>query len=176
MRSPANLACRRPGPDGSRYSSRLSASIPENTRIISYFAAAVSHSKKPDDRDSHKAVPIAVTPHRLIAAEVPLELSLYKSESNRWCILIESFIRQLQSAASICLNLDLSAANSCGCVNCQLSLSIAASIPNASALCAINHSLSDLILIPSASQNRKEKSKNNPLDKTQNESSNDSTD
>ena len=26
--------------------------------------------------DSHKAVPIAVTPHRLIAAEVPLELSL----------------------------------------------------------------------------------------------------
>ena len=30
--------------------------------------------EKPGERDSHKAVPIAVTPHRLIAAEVPLEL------------------------------------------------------------------------------------------------------
>ena len=34
--------------------------------------------KKPGERDSHKAVPIAATPHRLIAAEVPLELSLAK--------------------------------------------------------------------------------------------------
>ena len=34
--------------------------------------------RKPGERDSHKAVPIAVTPHRLIAAEVPLELSLAK--------------------------------------------------------------------------------------------------
>ena len=32
--------------------------------------------EKPGERDSHKAVPIAVTPRRLIAAEVPLELSL----------------------------------------------------------------------------------------------------
>ena len=31
--------------------------------------------EKPDERDSNKAVPIAVTPHRLIAAEVPFELS-----------------------------------------------------------------------------------------------------
>ena len=31
--------------------------------------------EQPGERDSHKAVPIAVTPHRLIAAEVPLELS-----------------------------------------------------------------------------------------------------
>ena len=37
--------------------------------------AAISHIEKPGERDSHKAVPIAVTPHRLIAAEVPLELS-----------------------------------------------------------------------------------------------------
>ena len=34
--------------------------------------------EKPGERDSHKAVPIAVTPHRLIAAEVPFELSLAK--------------------------------------------------------------------------------------------------
>ena len=31
--------------------------------------------EKPGERDSHKAVPIDATPHRLIAAEVPLELS-----------------------------------------------------------------------------------------------------
>ena len=31
--------------------------------------------EKPGERDSRKAVPIAVTPHRLIAAEVPFELS-----------------------------------------------------------------------------------------------------
>ena len=37
--------------------------------------------EKPGERDSHKAVPIAVTPHRLIAAEVPLELSLSKPSS-----------------------------------------------------------------------------------------------
>ena len=30
--------------------------------------------EKPGERDSHKAVPIAATPHRLIAAEMPLEL------------------------------------------------------------------------------------------------------
>ena len=40
--------------------------------------AVISHIEKPGERDSHKAVPIAVTPHRLIAAEVPLELSLSK--------------------------------------------------------------------------------------------------
>ena len=34
--------------------------------------------EKHGERDSHKAVPIAVTPHRLIAAEVPLELSFSK--------------------------------------------------------------------------------------------------
>ena len=75
MRNPANLACRRPGPDGSRYSSRLSASIPENVSSISYFTAALSHIEKPGERDSHKAVPIAVTPHRPIAAEVPFAIS-----------------------------------------------------------------------------------------------------
>ena len=37
--------------------------------------AAVSHIEKPGERDSHKAVPIAITPHRLIAAEVPFEMS-----------------------------------------------------------------------------------------------------
>ena len=31
--------------------------------------------EKPGERDSHKAVPIAVTPHRLIVAEVPFELA-----------------------------------------------------------------------------------------------------
>ena len=31
--------------------------------------------EKPGERDSHKAVPIAITPHRLIAAELPFELS-----------------------------------------------------------------------------------------------------
>ena len=36
---------------------------------------AVSHIEKPGERDSRKAVSIAVTPHRLIAAEVPFELS-----------------------------------------------------------------------------------------------------
>ena len=34
--------------------------------------------EKPGERDSHKAVPIAITPHRLIAAEVPLKLSPLK--------------------------------------------------------------------------------------------------
>ena len=37
--------------------------------------------EKPGERDSHKAVPITVTPHRLIAAEVPLELSPTNQES-----------------------------------------------------------------------------------------------
>ena len=45
---------------------------------IHLLDAALSHIEKSGERDSHKAVPIAVTPHRLIAAEVPLELSLYK--------------------------------------------------------------------------------------------------
>ena len=31
-----------------------------------------------NDRDSHKAAPIAITPHRLIGAEVPAELSFSK--------------------------------------------------------------------------------------------------
>ena len=38
--------------------------------------AAVSHIENPGECDSHKAVPIAVTPHRLIAAEISFELPL----------------------------------------------------------------------------------------------------
>ena len=44
MRSPANLACRRPGPDGSRYSSRLTASI-----TIVDGKVQVSYSPELDD-------------------------------------------------------------------------------------------------------------------------------
>ena len=42
--------------------------------------------EEPGERDSHKAVPIAVTPHRLIAAEVPLELSLSKRLLYQWLL------------------------------------------------------------------------------------------
>ena len=35
--------------------------------------------EKPGERNSHKAVPIAVMPHRLTAAEVPFEISLLMS-------------------------------------------------------------------------------------------------
>ena len=62
----------------------------ENIAIYTYDHADASTSpsdtscqfdewcEKHGERDSHKAVQIAVTPHRLIAAEVPLELSLSK--------------------------------------------------------------------------------------------------
>ena len=49
-------------------------------------SAALSHIEKPGERDSHKAVPIAVTPHRLIAAEVPLELSPAKPSATIWLL------------------------------------------------------------------------------------------
>ena len=47
--------------------------------------AFVAHrNMMPGERDSHKAVPIAVTPHRLFASEVPLELSLPKPSATIW--------------------------------------------------------------------------------------------
>ena len=49
--------------------------FPRTSVLYHIFTAALSHIEKPGDRDSHKAVPVAVTPHRLIAAEVSLELS-----------------------------------------------------------------------------------------------------
>ena len=56
---------------------------PKSPRRILYHAlrGTFAHrNKKPGECDSHKAVPIAVTPHRLIAAEVPFELSPRKTK------------------------------------------------------------------------------------------------
>ena len=46
-------------------------------------SVALSHIEKFGERDSRKAVPIDATPHRLIAAEVPVELSPRQKASQK---------------------------------------------------------------------------------------------
>ena len=73
-KSSAKLTRRNPSPNLTR---RLAQGVRHSVSIGGYDTPCQfdERCEKPGERDSHQAVPIAVAPHRLITAEVPLGLS-----------------------------------------------------------------------------------------------------